>query len=262
MKRTEIEKIEGCVPDALHSFISGARLYDSSCSPEAKVYFIDKEDGFYLKRAQKNTLYKESLMSDYFHKKGLGAEVLGYYSEECDWLLTRRVCGEDATHPDFIAEPVRLCDFLAKTLRTLHETDFSDCPIKNRNESYIALAEENYLKGTFDLSLTKELYDFKSKEKAYQVFSNGKDSLKSEVLLHGDYCLPNVMINDNFTLSGFIDLGNGGVGDRHIDIFWGRWTLLFNLHTDKYADRFFDVYGRDKIEKEKLKTIAAAEVFG
>jgi kanamycin kinase len=70
------------------------------------------------------------------------------------------------------------------------------------------------------------------------------------------------MLKDDFSLSGFIDLGNGGVGDRHIDIFWGRWTLLFNLGTDEYRDRFFDAYGRDKINFETLKTIAAAEVFG
>ena len=262
MKRTEIEKIEGTLPESIKTFVLGARLYDSSCSPEARVYFIDKEDGFYLKRAQKNTLYKESLMSDYFHKKGLGAEVISYVSEEYDWLLTRRVGGEDATHKRFLSEPTRLCDFLAKTLRELHETDFSDCPLQNRNESYVSLAEENYKKCAFDLSLTDKLYRFASKDEAYRIFDEGKGSLKSDVLLHGDYCLPNVMLNEDFTLSGFIDLGNAGVGDRHIDIFWGRWTLLFNLGTDEYADRFFDVYGRNMIDEDKLRIIAAAEVFG
>ena len=36
----------------------------------------------------------------------------------------------------------------------------------------------------------------------------------------------------------------------------------FNLKTDKYASRFIDAYGRDKIEKEKLKLISAIEAFG
>jgi kanamycin kinase len=69
------------------------------------------------------------------------------------------------------------------------------------------------------------------------------------------------MLSD-WSLSGFIDLGCGGVGDRHIDLFWGAWTLGFNLGTDEYRDIFFDAYGRDKIDLEKLKIIAAAEVFG
>ena len=32
--------------------------------------------------------------------------------------------------------------------------------------------------------------------------------------------------------------------------------------TDAYRDRFLDAYGRDKIDEEKLRIVAAAEVFG
>ena len=67
---------------------------------------------------------------------------------------------------------------------------------------------------------------------------------------------------DNWEFSGFIDVGNGGIGDRHIDLFWGAWTLWFNLKTNEYTDRFLDAYGRDKIDMDKLKIVAAAEVFG
>jgi kanamycin kinase len=52
------------------------------------------------------------------------------------------------------------------------------------------------------------------------------------------------------------------VGDRHVDLFWGAWTLCFNLGTDAYRARFLDAYGRDKAEEEKLRLIAAAEIFG
>ena len=85
--------------------------------------------------------------------------------------------------------------------------------------------------------------------------------LKSDVLLHGDYCLPNIMLN-NWQFSGFIDVGNGGRGDRHIDLFWGIWSLNFNLKTDRYRNRFLDAYGRDKVDEARLHVVAAAEVFG
>ncbi|KZK04807.1 putative aminoglycoside 3'-phosphotransferase (Kanamycin kinase) [Lactococcus cremoris] len=52
------------------------------------------------------------------------------------------------------------------------------------------------------------------------------------------------------------------VGDRHIDLFWGTWTLNFNIGTDQYRDRFFDAYGRDKIDIDRLKLIGCCEVFG
>ena len=67
---------------------------------------------------------------------------------------------------------------------------------------------------------------------------------------------------DNWSFSGFIDLGNAGVSDRHIDLFWGLWTLGFNLKTDKYNEYFLDAYGRDKIDNHILEVVAAAEVFG
>ncbi|MCR5808173.1 MAG: phosphotransferase, partial [Clostridiales bacterium] len=79
--------------------------------------------------------------------------------------------------------------------------------------------------------------------------------------LHGDYCLPNILLND-WKLSGYIDLGNGGMGDRHIDILWGIWTLRFNLGTNKYTDRFMDAYGRELIEPEMLRMVAAMEMIG
>ena len=69
------------------------------------------------------------------------------------------------------------------------------------------------------------------------------------------------MLND-WKLSAFIDVGYGGVGDRHIDIFWGIWTLGFNLKTNKYHERFLDAYGRDKVDEALLRVVAAAEVFG
>ena len=54
----------------------------------------------------------------------------------------------------------------------------------------------------------------------------------------------------------------GGVGDKHVDLFWGIWSLQFNLHTNRYRERFLDVYGREGIEEELLRIIGAIEVFG
>ena len=86
-------------------------------------------------------------------------------------------------------------------------------------------------------------------------------SLESNILMHGDYCLPNIILN-NWKLSGFIDLGRGGVGDRNIDVLWVIWTLKYNLGTAQFSDRFIDAYGRDMVDKDKLRCIAAMEMFG
>lgn len=260
MKRILINKDTLTLPHSL-DYLKRYDIYDSSCSPEARVYFIDTDEGLFLKSAAVGSLLREAQMTEYFNVKGLGARVESYISDKNDWLLTKRVKGEDCTLDNYLADPLRLADIMGKRLRMLHETSAEDCPVKDRVGEYIALAEKNYKTDNYDKSAFPDSFGYKSGEEAYYVLQKGKHLLKNEVLIHGDYCLPNIML-DNWEFSGFIDVGNGGIGDRHIDLFWGAWTLWFNLKTNEYTDKFLDAYGRDKIDMDKLKIVAAAEVFG
>ena len=258
MKRTPITPPHSLFPAELSCFLSGAALYDSNSSPEARVYFIDKDGGYYLKTAARGALKREQELARYFHGKGLAPEVLAYISAERDFMLTARVRGEDMTLRKYLDEPKKLSELSASLLRGLHETDFSGCPVQDHTARYLATAAENFKKGPYDLSYAPE---FKTAGEAWDFLQKNAHMLQNEVLLHGDYCLPNVMLED-WRFTGFIDVGNGGVGDRHVDLFWGAWTLAFNLGTDAYRERFFDAYGRDKLIKEKLSLVAAAEIFG
>ena len=261
MKRTLINADINNYPPELRSLLEGARIYDSSCSPEARVIFVDKGEGYYLKSAPKDTLSMEAQMTGYFHKKGLGTEVVDYISTDRDWLLTRKASGEDCTHKSYLDEPERLCDLLAAELYRLHHTDFADCPVPNRIDGYLKTARDNYHSGKGDLSLFSGAWGFESIREAWEIVDKYGHLLKNDCLIHGDFCLPNIML-DNWHLSAFIDLGNGGVGDKHIDIFWAVWSLFFNLKTDKYTHRFLDAYGRGELNTDMLKVVAAAEVFG
>jgi len=88
--------------------------------------------------------------------------------------------------------------------------------------------------------------------KAYEKLLSLKTYAIDDVVLHGDYCLPNIIMQ-NYNLQGFVDLGTGGVGDRHYDLFWSIWTLNYNLKTDKYKDIFLDAYGRSAIDFDRLE---------
>ena len=260
MKRTPIAICLDDFPTEFHPLLSGADVYDSSCSPEARVIFIDKDEGYYLKSASKGKLQKEAEMTGFFAEKRLSATVLSYLSTDRDWLLTTRVAGEDCTHAQYLENPIRLCDTIATLLRTLHETDFKNCPVPNRTAEYLATAEKNFLLGHYDISLTPDK-PCPTAAESWKIVEEGKHLLKTDTLLHGDYCLPNIML-DNWHFRGFIDLDGAGVGDRHIDLFWGAWTLRFNLHTDRYRQRFFDAYGRDKIDPAIIELIETIERFG
>ena len=248
-------------PGELHAYLENAKLYDSSCSPNARVIFIDKDNGYFLKFAQKSSLERESAMTRYFHSKGLAAKVLTYISDESDWLLTEKIKGDDCTAAKYLEQPERLAETLGERLAFLHGTDYTDCPVPNHTERYLIKAKVNMETEQYDKSHFPDSFGYESAEQDWEVVEKQGRLLKTDTLLHGDYCLPNIILDD-WRFSGFIDLDSGGVGDRHIDLFWGAWTLWFNLKTDKYRDRFFDAYGRDKIDEDMLRVVAACEVFG
>lgn len=261
MERKKITLEISAFPAVFQPLLRKAAVYDSSCSQAAQVYFLDTDGGFFLKKAAKGTLEREAAMTRYFHEKGLGAQVMAYESLEEDWLLTRRVPGEDCLDRMYLRDPKRLCDLTAQLLRQLHEADCAGCPVSDRTTEYLAYARYNYETGHYDKSLFPDNWGYASAQEAWQVLEEGGKELKADTLLHGDYCLPNIILRD-WKLSGFIDLDSAGVGDRHVDLFWGVWSLQFNLKTDAYAERFLDAYGRDVIRPELLKVVAAAEVFG
>ncbi|MBR5136621.1 MAG: aminoglycoside 3'-phosphotransferase [Clostridia bacterium] len=259
LKNIPLELPQDC-PESIAKVIGNAPLFDSSCSHEAKVWYIDKDGGLFLKRSHKGWLANEANLGQYFHSKNLAPEIVDYISGDVDWMLSRKAVGKDCTAEEYLANPEKLCDTYGETLRMLHELSFDGCPVPNRTETYLATVENNYKTGQFG---PMEYADAKAMapDEAWAVVEANRQYFKQDVLLHGDYCLPNVLLQ-NGKFSSFIDLGNGGVGDRHIDLFWGIWTLWFNLHTDKYAGRFLDAYGRDKMEKDMLQVIYAAEHFG
>lgn len=248
-------------PDVFHPLLEGCTVYDSSCSSTARVFFLQKEEGLFLKTAQKGTLQQEAALTRFFHSKGLAAEVLVYQSLDRDWLLTRQLTGEDCTFEAYLADPIRLCDTTASLLRELHSVDSTGCPAADRTAGYLSTARKNYKNKVYDESLFPDNWGYSSAEEAWKVLERDGKFLKADVLLHGDYCLPNILL-DHWKFSGFIDLGGAGIGDRHIDLFWGIWSLGFNLKTDRYKSRFLDVYGRADINEELFRVIAAAEVFG
>lgn len=260
MKRTLMQPDLSSFPEQFRPLLANANVYDSSCSPVAKVWFLDTEGGLYLKSAPLGKLESEVKMTAYFHSKGLGAEVIAYHQDTRDWLLTRAIPGEDCTFPAYLDDPKRLSETLGIQLWQLHSLDFSDCPII-RNDSYKAYARYMYENRLFDPSEYPDCWGYDSPEEAWHIVETQGHLLKQDVLLHGDYCLPNVML-DNWKFSGFIDIDRGGIGDRHIDLFWGIWTLNYNLKTNAYGDRFLDAYGREDVEEEMFPIIRAFECFG
>jgi kanamycin kinase len=64
------------------------------------------------------------------------------------------------------------------------------------------------------------------------------------VLIHGDFCLPNVLVQPGRfgTLSGLIDVGQAGLGNPEVDLAAGVWSLQYTFGTGLARD-FLNAYG-------------------
>lgn len=240
------------LPQKIRDFIAEAPLTDCSGMSGDKTFYINKGNGYYLKISKKSSLENERLMTEYFNRRNLAARVELYVSEDRDYLITTKVQGENA----FVAglsEPERLCQILAISLRKLHDSDAFDCPIIDKTKTFIRQFMDNTNKKLWDDSEVEFLLKlgFSDKDSAYDYFALRAYTLEDNALIHGDACLPNCIL-ENYQLSGYVDLGLAGIGDRHYDLFWTLWSLAFNSKK-RYTDLFLDTYGRHDVDLEKIK---------
>lgn len=244
-------------PAELHSLLQSGEVYDSSSGPDARTLYISS--GFYLKISAPGALASEAALCRRFHGMGLGVEVMNYISADRDYFVTRSAPGEDLTH--LVNEPEKLCQILAIALRTLHSQPIEDLSVSPLFQGYLKTANSPFTDRSMVDFVQMDRFPIASKQQAWTIMQEGKHKLKADTLIHGDACLPNVICHEE-TFRTFIDLGAAGVGDRHIDLFWAIWSLEYNLKTDQYTDYFLDQYGREHMDFDVLKVVAAFESYG
>lgn len=143
-------------------------------------------------------------------------EVIEFVQENgYNYLLMSRLSGkmvcseENMCNFDFVAET------LANGLKELWSIDISNCPYSSRLDERLKEAKYNIENNLVDVDDAEpdtfgengfadvnELYEF-------LVHNKSEEDL---VFTHGDYCLPNIFV-DNETIS-FLDLGKAGIADK------------------------------------------------
>lgn len=257
MKKTKTQVNIDSFPKEIRHLFRDANVFDSSCSSDASVYYIDT--GYYVKTGSLHSLADEAKLTNLFYERGLGVEVIACVSTDRDYLVTRSAVGEDLTH--YLQNPEKLCELLASSLLRLHSQPVGDVPVSSRYRRYIDSANGSFDGGCYDESVLTDRYTVKSKEEAWAIMQVSKKLLAADTLIHGDACLPNI-IQNNGSFSAFIDFNMSGAGDKHIDLYWAIWSLRYNLKTSAYTDLFLDMYGRENFNEDMLRVIAAYELFG
>jgi aminoglycoside phosphotransferase len=76
---------------------------------------------------------------------------------------------------------------------------------------------------------------------------------RGHVLVHGDYCLPNVLVHED-RLSGVVDVGLAGLGNPEVDLAAGLWTLQYN-YGPGFGRTFLEAYGWPPMTDESMEKL-------
>lgn len=140
--------------------------------------------------------------------------------EGYQYLLMSKIGGKMSCDTYYMERPDELLGLLAEALEMLWSIDISDCPRVRDLDTELEEARYRVENGLVDIERTEpETFGkngFASPSELLKWLENNKPKAEP-VLSHGDFCLPNIFLN-NGRVSGFIDLGDTGIADKWRDI--------------------------------------------
>lgn len=149
-------------------------------------------------------------------------------SDGISYILMSRIGGRMACDEYYLDNPGELVRLLADGLQLLWNVDISDCPCtEDMLPEMLAEIRRNIESGKIDADAARSA-GFESPDKLFGWLEANKPVCTEPVFIHGDYCLPNIML-ENGAVSGFIDLCDCGIGDKWYDITLCLRSLQRNL---------------------------------
>ncbi|MHA2216438.1 MAG: phosphotransferase [Candidatus Hodarchaeales archaeon] len=132
----------------------------------------------------------------------------------------------------------------------IHSLDISECPFDNSLFFQIEYVKNRIKNGLINEQLFDPIRKGRTTNSIYEELMRTKPQSEDLVFTHGDYCLPNIIINNN-DISGFIDFGLGGISDRYLDIGICVRSIIYNFG-EKWIPYFLKEYGLSVVDNEKI----------
>ncbi|MGM0877843.1 MAG: APH(3') family aminoglycoside O-phosphotransferase [Bacillota bacterium] len=220
----------------------------------AMTFLLKGSYNQYLKIQPNNSvenLYHEKEKLEWLQGKLSVPEVLYYDKDEVnEYLLITEIEGINASDKSYEANLSYLMELLALGLKTLHSLSIESCPFIQKLDVKIEEAKrrvENRLVDEEDFDEVRK--GLKARELFEELISK-KPINEDLVFTHGDYCLPNIII-DKGKVSGFIDLGRAGVSDRYQDLALAIRSITYNFGKE-YIPFFLKEYGVKELDESKI----------
>ncbi|MBV8037724.1 MAG: aminoglycoside 3'-phosphotransferase [Pelomonas sp.] len=168
------------------------------------------------------------------------------------WLLTQAVPGLTAHEwlqrrpdraPQIVAE-------LARGLARLHALPALHCPFQSPLEQRLALARQRLDAGLIDADDFDDARQGWTPDAVWRSLQSLLPLAIDPVVTHGDYSLDNILLDEDFRITGLIDLGRLGVADRYQDLAI-LWNCLAEFGRDVQA-QLWPACGIDTPDARKL----------
>lgn len=164
------------------------------------------------------------------------------------YLLMSKLPGVMSCDEAYLKRPLELTKILAAGLKILWEVDISQCNFNCNLDKKLDMARYNVEHDLVDVNnVEPETFG----ENGFQSPKHLLDWLEQNrpeediVLSHGDYCLPNIFIEDG-KISGFLDLGKTGCADRYQDVALCYRSLKHN-YEGKYCGGIYEGFDPDSL---------------
>ncbi len=259
------------IPDAVLQYLGeGEIAINHNGRSQDMVLFIQKDKtgkNGYLKVSHNQEILNEVKIYKALSSYNIVPEVIFFDKiDDAYYLYMSEVVGKVSYQCFEELGVEEVSRIYGESLRMLHGLEItSDIPRYLLNDR-LYQAKENVELGRVDEADFQDENLGKSAKQLYEELLALTPNEEDLVVVHGDYCMPNVIIKDG-CFSGFIDMGRGGVADRYQDIALGLRSLRYNLELisneekEKCEKAFLKGYGLDIVNEDKVSFYILLDEF-
>ena len=259
------------IPPDLQILLTGATFHIvSSGASGAQVYRIIRPGGSacYLKVAdapwQQEELLAEKERLAWLQGRLPVPQVYAFNGEnERSFLLLSEIPGLESCDATFERDIPTIVRLLAEGLRLIHSIEIADCPFDRGLDHTIALAKRRVEAGLVDESDFDEERRQMRASKLFETLLKSRPASKDVVFTHGDYCLPNILIEPSPPpprIVGFIDWGRAGIADRYQDLALAARSLAYNFGPG-WEPLLWEAYGLQTVDAAKVEFYELLDEF-
>lgn len=187
-------------------------------------------------------------------------EVLYYDRDESnEYLLLSEVAGLNASDKAYETMLPQLMEQLAVGIKAVHAVDVTDCPFNRTLGKVLEEARRRTEQGLVDEEDFDEERQGLGAAALYQQLLDSRPQEEELVFTHGDYCLPNIIL-DNGKFSGLIDWGRAGIADKYQDLALAVRSIAHNFG-ERHVSAFLEAYGLHEADKAKLEYYKLLDEF-